>query len=275
MVVASLRYRAGFTLIEMSIVLVLLGLLAGGVLAGQTLLKSYRLKGVLEEKEQYVAAVNLFSQKYNAFPGDFAGAAQLWELNSGCGGASALEIASCDGDNDGYIDANEFSYVWNHLGQAGLADQTYAISFPADTSLLSNYLLANGTMPESPIRGAGWVIRYVGLVGDMQNIGYFQGAYGHSLHLMRPDSDDVVAAITPVDAQAMDDKMDDGLPARGVFVVLQGSGLGASWELSNPDCTVKANGTTPTDDTDLDATYDAIGTDGNAIACTPIFRNVF
>lgn len=272
---ASTHHRAGFTLVEMSIVLVLLGLLVGGVLAGQTLLKSYRLKGVLEEKEQYVAAVNLFSQKYNAFPGDFSGATQLWEQNSGCGGASTSEIASCDGDNNGYIDGTEFSYVWNHLGQAGLANQTYAISFPAVTTVLSNYLSAGDTMPESPISGAGWVIRYVGLVGDVQNLGYFQGSYGHALHLMRPSSDDVVAAITPVDAQSMDEKIDDGLPARGVFVVLQGSGLGTNPELSNPDCTVKANGTAPTDDTDLDATYDAIGTDGNAIACTPVFRNAF
>lgn len=267
--------REGYTLVEMSIVLVLLGLLVGGVLAGQTLLKSYRLKGVLEEKEQYAAAVNLFSQKYNAFPGDFAGAAQLWGQSDGCGGASASEIASCNGDNDGYIDGNEFSYVWNHLGRAGFADQTYPISFPTDTSLISNYLSAGDTMPESPVGGAGWVIRYVGLVGDVQNPGYFRGSYGHSLHLMRPSSDDVVAAVTPVDAQSMDEKVDDGFPARGVFIVLQGSGLGAAWELSNPDCTVKANGNAPTDDTDLDAAYDATGTDGNAIACTPIFRNVF
>lgn len=272
---AASYHRAGFTLVEMSIVLVLLGLLVGGVLAGQTLLKSYRLKGVLEEKEQYTAAVNLFSQKYNAFPGDFSEAAQLWGQNSGCGGAATSETASCDGDNNGYIDGIEFSYVWNQLGRAGLADQDYAISFPADVTVLSNYLSAGSTMPESPISGAGWVIRYVGLVGDAQNLGYFRGSYGHALHLMRPGSDDVVAAITPVDAQSMDEKVDDGLPARGVFVVLQGSGLAGTWELSNPDCTVKANGTTPTDDADLDATYDAIGTDGNAIACTPIFRNAF
>jgi len=64
--------RAGFTLIELSIVLVIIGLLIGGVLVGQDLIASARVRAQISQIEKIKSAINTFQVKYNALPGDIA-----------------------------------------------------------------------------------------------------------------------------------------------------------------------------------------------------------
>src|SRR5580658_7858400 len=61
---------AGFTLIELSIVLVIIGLIVGGVLAGQDLIRAAAARAQITQIEKYNTAVNTFRGKYNALPGD-------------------------------------------------------------------------------------------------------------------------------------------------------------------------------------------------------------
>ena len=65
-----MSYRVGFTLIEVSIVLVIIGLLAGGVLVGRDLIEAAKIRQQITQIEQFKAAVNTFRAKYNALPGD-------------------------------------------------------------------------------------------------------------------------------------------------------------------------------------------------------------
>lgn len=74
-------------------------------------------------------------------------------------------------------------------------------------------------------------------------------------------------SMEPADLLSIDAKFDDGFPATGQIGSMTGNG--------NPDCTLKADGTSPTTDTDLDAVYNGIGDNGKEIACTAVFRNLF
>src|ERR1700746_416796 len=65
----------GFTLIELSIVLVIIGLIVGGVLVGQDLIRAAEVRATISQIEKYNTAVNTFRGKYNALPGDLNAAA--------------------------------------------------------------------------------------------------------------------------------------------------------------------------------------------------------
>jgi prepilin-type N-terminal cleavage/methylation domain-containing protein len=73
--------ESGFTLIEMSIVLVIIGLLIGGVLKGQELIDSTRLKSVVTQWDAVKAATNGFQDRYNAMPGDYSQANTVISAN--------------------------------------------------------------------------------------------------------------------------------------------------------------------------------------------------
>src|ERR1700685_2222580 len=62
--------RGGFTLIEMSIVLVVIGLVVGGVLVGQDLIRAAYIRAQISQIEKFNTAVNTFYGKYQALPGD-------------------------------------------------------------------------------------------------------------------------------------------------------------------------------------------------------------
>ncbi len=64
----------GYTLIEMSIVLVIIGLIVGGILVGQNLIHSAKIRYTVSQYERFNTATNTFIGKYNCLPGDCANA---------------------------------------------------------------------------------------------------------------------------------------------------------------------------------------------------------
>src|SRR5580658_3705227 len=64
------KSEAGFTLIELSIVLVIIGLIVGGILTGQDLIKAAEQRATLAQIEKYNTAVNTFRNKFGGIPGD-------------------------------------------------------------------------------------------------------------------------------------------------------------------------------------------------------------
>ena len=68
----------GFTLLEMTIVLIIIGLLVGGVLMGQSLVKSAAMKDLITDMDYYATATKTFQDKYNALPGDMVNATTVW-----------------------------------------------------------------------------------------------------------------------------------------------------------------------------------------------------
>ena len=67
-----------FSLVELSIVLVILGLLVGGILGGQSLIRAAELRSVAVDKDKFTTAINAFRVKYSAIPGDMTNATDYW-----------------------------------------------------------------------------------------------------------------------------------------------------------------------------------------------------
>ncbi|MCW8854304.1 MAG: prepilin-type N-terminal cleavage/methylation domain-containing protein [Gammaproteobacteria bacterium] len=115
------KQQSGFTLIEIAIVLVIIGLLLGGVLKGQAMMDNAKLKRTSNDFNGISAAIFSYMDRYAALPGDDPNAFARW-------GLSAAIASQGDGIIDGAWDANvataESSLVWEHLRAAGLISGT-------------------------------------------------------------------------------------------------------------------------------------------------------
>ena len=108
--------RNGFTLIEISIVLVIIGLIVGGVLAGRDLISAAAARAQISQIEKYQQAVNTFRGKYGSLPGDMT-AADATRFGFQARGAYAGQ-----GDGNGIlqgVSANAASSNWGALESAG------------------------------------------------------------------------------------------------------------------------------------------------------------
>jgi prepilin-type N-terminal cleavage/methylation domain-containing protein len=107
------RRQSGFTLIEIAIVLVIIGLLLGGILKGQELITSARVRNIIAQLDGTKAAFFGFQDRYRALPGDFSNA------------TTQIAGAAQNGDGNGQITGTEAIAVWDHLSHAGFINGTY------------------------------------------------------------------------------------------------------------------------------------------------------
>ena len=108
-----MKIQSGFTLIELSIVLVIIGLLLGGVLKGQELMTSARIRNVVSDFSGTAAGVYGYQDRYKAIPGDDNGADARWSTTSTNGNGNGVLASAFDaGSGESYT-------FWQHLRQAG------------------------------------------------------------------------------------------------------------------------------------------------------------
>ncbi len=95
------RNQSGFTLVEIAIVLVIIGLLLGAVLKGQELVTNAKVKAVINEAKAYGAALYAYQDRYGYYPGDDPKQQDRWTgLNSNGDGDGTIDGGTCDGAGD-------------------------------------------------------------------------------------------------------------------------------------------------------------------------------
>jgi len=223
--------KHGFSLVELSIVLVILGLLTGGILAGQSLIRASELRTITAQVSTYQAAINTFRDKYFALPGDMVNATSFWgradtgattgqcadpDTNTGasprtCNGNGNGRTYWGDTDAAGVI--GESFHAWQHLANAGLVEGNYtgipgaALAYHTNTTNTPSTKLGSNT-------GVfySWVGEQVG------GGGFYAGSYGHTFYIGGHVTNSATFGpiLKPEELWNIDVKMDDGKPAYGI-----------------------------------------------------------
>jgi len=199
----SVKNEKGFTLVELAVVMVIIGLLVGGILKGQEMIANAQVTSTVAQLKAIDAATGTFVDIYDAFPGDMVNAANRL---ANCAGACAPGAA----DGDSRLEVVP-------LGAAGAEESAYFLQLEA-ADLVSGVNVA-GFM-DSKISGNEIVPGYsagaaIGLLATPRS-----GAY---LSIVQSGTA-ATAGLKPIDAARMDRKIDDGDPTTGAA----GGGGGAT-----------------------------------------------
>lgn len=189
-------YRdAGFSLIELAIVLLVIGLIAGGILKGQELVNSARLRSLINQIDDYRTAVALFQMDYHQLPGNYNQAAER------------IQPDLFDGKGDGKIDNSGLSYT---------ATNHEAVSFWAH--LAARNLIVSPGKVEGGKAQPGKGVPTTKLGGCVTvKYGEFETSK-HWFVVGQPNGDDSMGGLlTPEQAQNIDLKVDNGNPLEGRF----------------------------------------------------------
>ncbi len=211
-----MRKQRGFTLIEIAIVLVIIGLLLGGVLKGQELINAARVRNVAAQLDGVKIAYLGFQDRYRQYPGDVTDAFAAANIpgagatGGGCGTAGTL------GCNNGKIDPQENLVVWNNLSHSGFISGSYTgiMGTTAGTFVAST----SANAPANPFGG------FLVLVND-QDYGDVTSTTPASVLNVK------TGGLMPVGMVAeLDRKVDDGFPGTGSFrsAVTYGDGAAAN-----------------------------------------------
>ena len=126
--------QSGFTLVEIAIVLVIVGLLLGGVLKGQELITSSKAKALFADKAAFQTAYNMYNDRYRAVPGDDLTASTRFSgLSCGVLGATASQttgVTCLNGNGNGTIVAGAVERLTSTQGAAivhGGANEQYKL----------------------------------------------------------------------------------------------------------------------------------------------------
>jgi prepilin-type N-terminal cleavage/methylation domain-containing protein len=200
-----LHKQKAFTLVELSIVIVVIGLIVSAVVAGGAMVQAAKLHSDISKFREYKTAYSMFVDQYNGAPGDMINAIAYW------GGVTA------NGNGNKTIECcAETLFTWQQLSLAKLTGDFAATAYPRVSSSKISTIIMFLVEDNSNT----WKISKI---NAPNMIGTFNTVTGWN------------SAISPVQALAIDTKMDDGVPTKGKVT-----------GFSSPvnDCVKEADGTT-------------------------------
>jgi hypothetical protein len=200
-----------------------LGLLIGGVLSGQSLIRAAELRSVSTEYSRYVTAVQSFRDKYFAIPGDMNNATSFWgaadPTPATCLTTVGTGTQTCNGNGDGSVlwgstgsQRSEWYMFWQHLTNAGLIEGSYSgmsgsVAYD-DTS--------SANVPRSKLNNSLWFVANDATSGGA----LFPVAVArHNFRIggLNPGTNPSTSIMKPEELWNIDTKLDDGKPGLGVI----------------------------------------------------------
>lgn len=224
-------FSSGFSLLEMSIVLVILGFIAAAVVVGQSVLENSSLQSAIADYDRYRQAALDYKTRYKELPGDHSNATSITSDAVGCqtpADSTASFTATCNGNGDGIVGVStgdpladisvagtvdyEPLFFWQHLMNAGF------LPGPFNGRAATSGTIGIGiNVPKSSISGASFLLRYFP-TNTVTNTS-FRANYGNVFFLGAPGGTATLplngAALTPEQAKYIDQKIDDGKPGLG------------------------------------------------------------
>jgi len=227
-------------------VLVIIGLIVGGVLVGQDLIRAAGVRATITQIEKYNTAVNTFRGKYGALPGDLnaSAASQFGFIARGTGqgegdgngviegavsgGLSNLGNAECDG---------ETTVFWVDLSQMNLIDSTFntATETSCQNMTLTSSPGINQYFPQAKIGRGNYIDVWSGGPSGGNGTNYFGLSAIQSLG--GGGSMSAISGLTVQEAYSIDQKMDDGMPQSGNVTAVFIACTNPIWAAAGAACT--------------------------------------
>lgn len=229
--------QSAFTILELTIVMAIIGLLIGGVLGGKSLLRASQVNQVVTDVTSFRIASDQFMQQFEWLPGDMPYATQMWgradggtDLTVNCStmNAQGTGKTTCNGNGDGQITANvsfpELHRTWQHMANAGYLKGTFTgVAGPSHATF---HVVPGTNAPAGPWRKTGYAYYGQGVYANNSNANYFDGDY-RDMFVFGAETTTYPSgnALSPKEAYDIDVKTDDGMPGMGNVVTFKGNGV--------------------------------------------------
>ena len=211
----------GFTLVELSMVLVVISLLIGGILVGQDLIRAATIRSEVSTMEKIQSAINTFRGKYNCVPGDCVNAVDfgLGPNGNGDGVVQLYDVPSSSAES---------MYFWTHLSAGNLIPGRFA----GTLNDARGFTFSTIDGPTSKINTQDML-----LLADIADILHYiittpiygnpltSSYYNHALVWIQmvPNTGSTFAQINVREAFGVDSKIDDGIADTGRFLTTNDS----------------------------------------------------
>lgn len=266
----------GFTLLEVSIVLVVIALIAGGIVVGRSVVRNAEIQGLIADVDRFRRAANLFREKYNYLPGDYPNGAGMWGTDAGCNSAvfpnadatasnAVRKKETCGGNGNGFVAGynggaqwptaatvgstvvnREALRAWQHMANAGFLEGAYS---GAPSSSASNGYEGGVNLPRGRLSDVnGFAFFHASPIhpdgtnpGGVAVPSVYPGKYGHVIAFGKARGEPIRQGparpgMTGDEAAQVDGRIDDGRPGTGHVV-----GFTPDISSYSPNCTTSAN----------------------------------
>ncbi len=199
---------SGFSLVELSVVLVVAGLTMAAITSGAHLLQAAKLNKTISEITGYVTAVNNFKDKHKAWPGDMTNATSYWGTYHVTNNPNGVVNGNGDEQIAGAFQGEPL-YAWQEMALSGLIPGKYTGQDAGTPDFV-----AGVNLPGSSIAGSYFMLYYYPTFGTTGN--YLQ--LGSQQSNTQPNA----SVLSPSDTHVIDIKIDDGLATTGNFIGFRG-----------------------------------------------------